>query len=166
MEFSNEYYARLIVMEGFRAKAYRCPSGVWTIGYGTTTGVKEGMVVNQNQAFKLLQDDSSKLERLINKLGVDFTQNQFDAIGLFCYNCGFPAFKRTTDMTRELKSCGCNGSTAKAKSSWDWNVGATLKLIFILVFSVMLVGCKTAQPISIKTLHVSIYVRDSVIINN
>lgn len=30
----------------------------------------------------------------------------------------------------------------------------------------MLVGCKTAQPISIKTLHDSIYVRDSVIINN
>ncbi len=83
MEFSNEYYARLILIEGFRAKAYRCPSGVWTIGYGTTTGVKQGMVINQNQAFKLLQDDSSKLELHINKLGVAFTQNQFDAVGLF-----------------------------------------------------------------------------------
>lgn len=69
-------------------------------------------------------------------------------------------------MTQELKSCGCNGSTAKAKFFVDWNVGAKLKLIFILVFSLMLVGCKTVQPISIKTLHDSIYVRDSVIINN
>ena len=69
-------------------------------------------------------------------------------------------------MTRELKSCGCNGSTVKVKSFWDWNVGEKLKLIFILAFSFMLVGCKTAQPISIKTLHDSIYVRDSVIINN
>ena len=48
----------------------------------------------------------------------------------------------------------------------DLNVGAKLKLIFILVFSLMLVGCKTVQPICIKTLHDSIYVRDSVIINN
>ena len=39
--------------EGFSAKAYRCPAGVLTIGYGTTnydkeiTGVtiKEGMVI-------------------------------------------------------------------------------------------------------------------------
>lgn len=69
-------------------------------------------------------------------------------------------------MTQELKSCGCNGSTAKAKFFVDWNVGAKLKLIFILVFSLMLVGCKTVQPICIKTLHDSIYVRDSVIINN
>ena len=35
-----------------------------------------------------------------------------------------------------------------------------------MVFSLMLVGCKSVQPISIKTLHDSIYVRDSVIINN
>lgn len=69
-------------------------------------------------------------------------------------------------MTQELKSCGCNGSTAKAKFFVDWNVGAKLKLIFILVFSLMLAGCKTVQPICIKTLHDSIYVRDSVIINN
>ena len=69
-------------------------------------------------------------------------------------------------MTQELKSCGCNGSTAKAKFYADWNVGAKLKSIFILVFSLMLVGCKSVQPISIKTLHDSIYVRDSVIINN
>ena len=125
MEFSNEYYARLIVMEGFRAKAYRCPSGVWTIGYGTTTGVKEGMVVNQNQAFKLLQDDSSKLERLINKLGVDFTQNQFDAIGLFCYNCGFPAFKSST-LFRVIKKNRYDKSIKELWMQWKYSKGKVL----------------------------------------
>lgn len=122
MEFSNEYYARLIVMEGFRAKAYRCPSGVWTIGYGTTTGVKEGMVVNQNQAFKLLQDDSSKLERLINKLGVDFTQNQFDAIGLFCYNCGFPAFRSST-LFRVIKNNRYDKRIKELWMQWKYSKG-------------------------------------------
>ena len=125
MELSNEYYARLIVMEGFRAKAYRCPSGVWTIGYGTTTGVKEGMVVNQNQAFKLLQDDSSKLERLINKLGVDFTQNQFDAIGLFCYNCGFPAFKSST-LFRVIKNNRYDKRIKELWMQWKYSKGKVL----------------------------------------
>lgn len=125
MEFSNEYYARLIVMEGFRAKSYRCPSGVWTIGYGTTTGVKEGMVVNQNQAFKLLQDDSSKLERLINKLGVDFTQNQFDAIGLFCYNCGFPAFKSST-LFRVIKNNRYDKRIKELWMQWKYSKGKVL----------------------------------------
>ena len=125
MEFSNEYYARLIVIEGFRAKAYRCPSGVWTIGYGTTTGVKEGMVVNQNQAFKLLQDDSSKLERLINKLGVDFTQNQFDAIGLFCYNCGFPAFKSST-LFRVIKNNRYDKRIKELWMQWKYSKGKVL----------------------------------------
>lgn len=125
MEFSNEYYARLIVMEGFRAKAYRCPSGVWTIGYGTTTGVKEGMVVNQNQAFKLLQDDSSKLERLINKLGVDFTQNQFDAIGLFCYNCGFQAFKSST-LFRVIKNNRYDKRIKELWMQWKYSKGKVL----------------------------------------
>ena len=125
MEFSNEYYARLIVMEGFRAKAYRCPSGVCTIGYGTTTGVKEGMVVNQNQAFKLLQDDSSKLERLINKLGVDFTQNQFDAIGLFCYNCGFPAFKSST-LFRVIKKNRYDKRIKELWMQWKYSKGKAL----------------------------------------
>lgn len=126
MEFSNEYYARLIVMEGFRAKAYRCPSGVWTIGYGTTTGVKEGMIVNQNQAFKLLQDDSSKLERLINKLGVDFTQNQFDAIGLFCYNCGFPAFKSST-LFKVIKDNRYDKRIKELWLQWKYSKGKVLR---------------------------------------
>lgn len=126
MEFSNEYYARLIVMEGFRAKAYRCPSGVWTIGYGTTTGVKQGMVINQNQAFKLLQDDSSKLERLINKLGVDFTQNQFDAIGLFCYNCGFNAFKSST-LFKVIKADRYDKRIKELWLQWKYSKGKVLR---------------------------------------
>ena len=69
-------------------------------------------------------------------------------------------------MIQELKSCGCNGSTAKAKFFADWYVGAKLKLIFISVFSLMLAGCKSVQPINTKAIHDSIFVRDSVVINN
>jgi lysozyme len=36
--------------EGCKLKAYKCPAGIWTIGYGQTKGVKEGMVWTQQQA--------------------------------------------------------------------------------------------------------------------
>ena len=35
--------------EGLRLVAYKCPAGVWTIGYGHTYNVKEGDVITQGQ---------------------------------------------------------------------------------------------------------------------
>jgi lysozyme len=36
--------------EGVKLRAYRCPAGVLTIGFGSTIGVTEGMVWTQEQA--------------------------------------------------------------------------------------------------------------------
>lgn len=36
--------------EGCRLTAYKCPAGIWTIGWGETLGVKEGDVWTQEQA--------------------------------------------------------------------------------------------------------------------
>lgn len=41
--------------EGCRLAAYRCPAGVWTIGWGETLGVKEGDVWTQEQADEELR---------------------------------------------------------------------------------------------------------------
>lgn len=41
--------------EGFRANAYKCPAGIWTIGYGETLGVKEGMVWTEEYASERLK---------------------------------------------------------------------------------------------------------------
>lgn len=43
--------------EGLRLKAYRCPAGVPTIGWGHTEGVKMGMRITQAQAEVLLIQD-------------------------------------------------------------------------------------------------------------
>lgn len=40
--------------EGCRLAAYRCPAGVWTIGWGETLGVKEGDVWTQEHADAVL----------------------------------------------------------------------------------------------------------------
>ena len=43
--------------EGCELKAYRCSAGVWTIGYGHTAGVTEGMAISQAHAEELLRAD-------------------------------------------------------------------------------------------------------------
>lgn len=40
--------------EGCRLNAYKCPAGVWTIGWGETLGVKEGDVWTQEHADAVL----------------------------------------------------------------------------------------------------------------
>ncbi|WP_410495002.1 lysozyme [Cellulosilyticum sp. ST5] len=84
--------------EGCQLKAYKCPAGVWTIGWGTTepiNGVKphQGMVITQAQADSLLVNHLKAYEDAVNKLGTNFNQNQFDALVSFCYNLGTGIFK-------------------------------------------------------------------------
>lgn len=74
--------------EGFRAEAYKCPAGVWTIGYGHTGGVKKGQRVSPARAEELLRQDLGSAEASVNKLGVAKTQGQFDALVDITYNCG------------------------------------------------------------------------------
>ena len=41
--------------EGCELEAYKCPAGVWTIGYGHIKGVSEGMTSTEAQAEEMLQ---------------------------------------------------------------------------------------------------------------
>lgn len=75
--------------EGCRLTAYLCPAGVPTIGYGRTAGVKLGMKITQAQADEYLKQDLKKYEGYVNKyVKHTLTQNQFDALVSFTYNCG------------------------------------------------------------------------------
>ncbi|MGN0165900.1 MAG: lysozyme [Lachnospiraceae bacterium] len=76
--------------EGCRLTAYKCPAGIWTVGYGHTSGVKEGMKITQAQAEAYLKSDCAGAEKAVNGyLPVyHWTQNQFDALVSFTFNCG------------------------------------------------------------------------------
>lgn len=79
--------------EGCRLTAYKCSAGVWTIGYGHTSGVAAGQTITQAQADAYLQQDCEKFEKYVNnKTYVPITeqlnQNQFDALVSFAFNCG------------------------------------------------------------------------------
>lgn len=41
--------------EGCKLTAYKCPAGIWTIGWGETLGVKQGDVWTQDKADRVLR---------------------------------------------------------------------------------------------------------------
>ncbi|MCI8507569.1 MAG: glycoside hydrolase family protein [Lachnospiraceae bacterium] len=76
--------------EGCHLKAYKCPAGVWTIGYGHTAGVKEGQVITQEKALQFLKSDLKKYEKHVESFRkkYNWNQNQFDAMVSFAFNVG------------------------------------------------------------------------------
>ena len=57
MKCSQEGLELIKKFEGCKLKSYKCPAGVWTIGYGHTEDVKEGDIVSPQEADKLLRAD-------------------------------------------------------------------------------------------------------------
>ena len=90
--------------EGCELKAYQCSAGVWTIGYGHTKDVVEGMEITQEQAEQMLVDELHEYESYINKyVTVALSQNQFDARVSWVYNLG-PANLSASTMLKVLNS--------------------------------------------------------------
>ena len=104
--------------EGCRLKAYLCPAGVWTIGYGHTQGVKPDMVINQLQAERFLRQDLKRFEDAVTSLvKVPITPNQFSALVSFTYNVGTGALYDST-LLRKLNKKDYKGA---ANEFLRWN---------------------------------------------
>jgi lysozyme len=80
--------------ESCRLKAYKCPAGVWTIGWGNTfyadnTPVKQGDVITQEQADRLFEVILVRFENMARKaITAPVTPNQFSAFVSALYNIG------------------------------------------------------------------------------
>lgn len=76
--------------EGLRLTAYRCPAGVYTIGYGHTRGVKRGMKITEEEASAFLTADLLNSEKAVERYDsvYHWNQNEFDALVSFTFNCG------------------------------------------------------------------------------
>lgn len=102
MNIGQKGIALIKHFEGCRLTAYKCPAGIWTIGYGHTgyvsgKKIKEGMTITQQGADTLLSQDISLFVKAVNaSLTGTITQNQFDALVSFAYNIGINAFKIST----------------------------------------------------------------------
>ncbi|KQT82436.1 lysozyme [Methylobacterium sp. Leaf466] len=111
--------------EGYKDKAYLCPANVWTIGFGTTKGVKRGDTCTTLQAEAFLRRDLAIFEAAVDKaVKVDMTPNQFSALVSLCYNIGGGAFAAST-LVRKLNAGDVKGAQA-AFASWNRGGGRVL----------------------------------------
>ena len=76
--------------EGVRLTAYKCPAGVYTIGYGHTRGVQRGMKITEEEASAFLASDLLNSEKAVERYDsvYHWNQNEFDALVSFTFNCG------------------------------------------------------------------------------
>ncbi len=100
MQVSEKGVNLVAKYEGCCLEAYKCPAGVWTIGYGHTQGVQEGQkLASKEEAKTMLKTDLQKYGDYVNEyvqkgiIKFQLNQNQFDALTSFCYNCGKGSLK-------------------------------------------------------------------------
>ena len=97
MNISQEGLSLIKKFEGCKLESYKCAAGVWTIGFGSTSGVEEGMEISQERADMLLLEDVEVFEEAVNNLvEVDLEQNQFDALVAWTFNLGSTNLKNST----------------------------------------------------------------------
>ena len=110
MKASEKAYALIRRFEGCRLTAYRCPAGVWTIGYGHTSGVVPGMSISVSQAEELLAQDVAVAEGIVNAERIcGLRQCQFDALVSFVFNVGGANFRKSTLLARIKVNADDNG---------------------------------------------------------
>lgn len=75
--------------EGCELRSYLCPAGKWTIGYGHTAGVTEGMAISQAHAEDLLRADVIDCAgRMASYIKASVTKWQLIALVSLSFNVG------------------------------------------------------------------------------
>lgn len=100
MQISDAGLSLIKNFEGLSTKAYVCPAGVLSIGYGHTKNVKKGDVITKAGAEELLKKDLKEFEEAVTAMldirEVAVNQCQFDALVCFAFNVGTKALDTST----------------------------------------------------------------------
>lgn len=94
--------------EGFRPRPYKCPAGVWTIGFGSTryedgtpVDSSDPAITEERAGQMLLATLATEYEAAVNRyVTVPLQQNEFDALVDFCYNAGAQNLRTSTLLRR------------------------------------------------------------------
>lgn len=100
MKASIDAYELIKQFEGLRLEAYLCPAGIWTIGYGHTSGVSPNSFITIQEADEYLHRDVATIEMQLNKLNLILRQCQWDAIISFVFNVGIGNSESSTLLAK------------------------------------------------------------------
>lgn len=127
-EAFEELIRAIKAFEGCRLKAYRCPAGVWTIGYGETSGVKEGDVWTQEEADARLRSRAGQILVAVLKrcprLHLEPPERLIACADL-SYNIGIGAFGASSVCRRTNR--GEFAAAAESFMLWNKAGGRVLK---------------------------------------
>lgn len=111
--------------EGLRLRAYLCPAGVPTIGYGSTgPDVRLGMRWTKEQAEARLEVDAVRYRSATLKLCPRLAGDNLDAIADFAYNLGATRLAGST-LRRRLNAGDIEGARRELRK-WVWGGGRKL----------------------------------------
>lgn len=118
MKFNYSGLKLLKEAEGCSLVSYQDGGGVWTIGYGSTRGVKPGMTITLEEAWDLLAEDINETCKQVDALlKVGLNENQYSAIICLTFNIGCGNLSSST-LLRLLNS----GDFAGASNEFErWN---------------------------------------------
>lgn len=125
MKVSKQGYDLAKAHEGYSDKAYRCPAGVPTIGFGHTKGVKLGDRCTAAQASQWLTEDMAEAESGVNALNLTLNQNQFDALADFAFNLGIGKLKGST-LLKRVRANPNDPTIGKEFEKWVYGGGNIL----------------------------------------
>lgn len=132
--------------EKFEPKAYLCPAGKLTIGYGHVVKASEphlrGKTLTQGEAEALLRDDCRTFEVYLSAVLPDWVRSHhFDALVSFTFNCGVKAFDDSTlrVMIKRGDRQGAQGEFHK----WVFSKGQRLRGLVVrrACEALMFAGC-------------------------
>lgn len=110
-----ELYRLIRQFEGCRLRAYLCPAGVWTIGWGATgAGIGPGTEWTQEQADKRLESDALAFARGALALCPLLSGNAHAAIADFAFNLGLGRLRAST-LRRRLNVSDMDGASVELK---------------------------------------------------
>lgn len=120
MEPSPKALTLIKTFEGLKLKAYLCPAGVPTLGYGSTgPDIRLGMTWTLEEANKRLLRDVVRFAAGVSTAlaGAVTTQAQFDGLVSFAYNVGLANLKSST-LLRKHRAGDAKGA---ALEFLKWN---------------------------------------------
>lgn len=104
--------------EGLRLKAYRCPAGVLTCGWGETSGISAHAVWTKAEADSRLCGSIDEIASQVKALCTDEpTQNELGAMVSLAYNIGVGAFAKSTVLKAHNR--GDPQSASRAFGLWN-----------------------------------------------
>jgi lysozyme len=110
---SKEGIALIKRYEGCKTTPYRCPAGLYTVGYGHVIGNGLQLPDEWNRTLslgeidELLRTDLARFERgVLRYCPVPLTQSQFDALVSFSFNLGLGVLQRSTLRQKILRKDG------------------------------------------------------------